>query len=189
MISGDLPAQRRELHHSISVQLHKSAKFSGEHERRRVSKVYKSEIAVGMHFTIKHSRKLARIFFLTYTQCVTSRDRLRQTQVHVFKQLRRCRSVMIKLGEHESMKRIVYSRGNFRRNKSVSLCVHQQDSCNTIEFVEGFGDPHLLPASCISVFGFHFGPIIRPGPQPLHMIVYGITRPCAWWERIEIFLR
>src|SRR6476660_9812775 len=128
MISGDLQAQRQELHHSIFVQLHKFAIFRRKYERRRVSKIYKSEISVGMHFTIKHSRKLARIFFLTYTQCVTSRDRLRQTQVHVFKQLRRRPSMMIKLGEHESMKRIVYSRGNFRRNKSVSLCVHQQDS-------------------------------------------------------------
>src|SRR5713101_2999638 len=110
MISGDLQAQWQELHHSILVQLHKFAIFSREHERRRVSKIYKSEIAVGMHFPIEHSRNLARIFF-SYTQCVTSRDRMRQTQVDIFKQLRRRPSVLIKLGEHESMKRIVYSRG------------------------------------------------------------------------------
>ena len=96
-----------------------------------------------MHFAIKHSRNLARIFF-TYTKCVTSCNRMRQTQVDVFKKLRRRRSVMIEFGEHESMKRIVYRRGNFRRNKSVPLCVHQEDSCGTIELVEGFCDPHLL---------------------------------------------
>src|SRR3954453_9669503 len=98
MISGDLQAQWQELHHSIVVQLHKLAIFSREHERRRVPKIYKSEIAVGMHFAIKHRRNLARIVSLTYPQCVTSRDRMRQTQVDVFKQLRRCLSVLIKLG-------------------------------------------------------------------------------------------
>jgi hypothetical protein len=34
---------------------------------------------------------------------------MRQTQVDVFKKLRRRRSVMIEFGEHESMKRIVDS--------------------------------------------------------------------------------
>src|SRR5258708_526663 len=84
------------------------AVFSREHQRWRVSKIYKSEIAVRMHFAIKHSRNLARIFF-TYTKCVTSCNRMRQTQVDVFKKLRRRRSVMIEFGEHESMKRIVDS--------------------------------------------------------------------------------
>src|SRR5258707_14361924 len=108
MISRNLQAQREKLHHSIFVQLHKSAVFSREHERGRVAKIHKSEIAVRMHFAIKHSRNLARIFF-TYTKCVTSCNRMRQTQVDVFKQLRRRRSVMIEFGEHESMKRIVDS--------------------------------------------------------------------------------
>src|SRR5260370_11524779 len=121
MIRGDLQTQRQELDHSPFVQLHKFSIFSREHQRRRVSKIYKSEIAVRMHFAIKHSRNLARIFF-TYTKCVTSCNRMRQTQVDVFKQLRRRRSVMIEFGEHESMKRIVDRRGNFRGNKSVSLC-------------------------------------------------------------------
>src|SRR4030095_7472059 len=118
MISRNLQTQRQELHHSIFGQLHKLAIFSREHERRRVSKIYKSKIAVGMYFAIKHSRNLARIFF-TYTKCVTSCNRMGQTQVQVFKQLRRGGSVVIKLGEHERMKRIVYRRGNFRRNQSV----------------------------------------------------------------------
>src|SRR5580765_5028133 len=96
MISGDLQAQWQELHHSIFVQLHEFAIFSREHKRRRVPKIYKSEIAVWVHFAIEHSRNLARIFSLTYPQCVTSRDRMRQTQVDVFKQLRRRPSVLIK---------------------------------------------------------------------------------------------
>src|ERR1700730_17569830 len=143
MISGDLQTQRQELDHSIFVQLHKFSIFSGEHQRWRVSKIYKSEIAVRMHFAIKHSRDLARIFF-TYTKCVASRDRMRQTQVDVFKELRCRHSVMIEFGEHESMKRIVYRRGNFCCNKSVPLCVHQEDSCGAIELVERFGGPHLF---------------------------------------------
>src|SRR6266852_8946272 len=108
MISGNLKAQWQELHHSIFVQLHKFAVFSREHERRRVPKIDKSEIAVRMHFAIKHSRNLARIFF-TYTKCVTSCNRMSQTQVYVFKQLRRRRFVMIEFGENESMNRIVDS--------------------------------------------------------------------------------
>src|SRR5882672_7928304 len=164
MISGNLQAQWEKLHHSIFVQLDELTIFSREHKRRRVAKIYKSEITVGMDFAIKHSRNLARIFSLTYPQCVTSRDRMRQTQIDVFKQLRRGSSVLVKLGEHESMKRVVNSRGNFRCNKSVSLCIHQENSCRTKELVEGFGDPDLFRASCISVFGFHFGLIIRPGP-------------------------
>src|SRR5882762_11259836 len=123
MIRGDLQTQRQELDHSIFVQLHKFSIFGREHQRRWVSKIDKSEIAVRMHLAIKHSRNLARIFF-TYTKCVTSCNRMRQTQVQVFKQLRRGGSVVIKLGEHESMKRIMYRRGDFRRNKSVSLRVY-----------------------------------------------------------------
>src|SRR5437773_5170681 len=118
MIRGDLQTQRQELDHSPFVQLHKFAVFSREHQRRRVSKIYKSEIAVRMHFAIKHSRNLARIFF-TYTKCVTSCNRMRQAQVQVFKQLRCRPSMLIELGKHESMKRIVNSRGNFCCNKSV----------------------------------------------------------------------
>src|SRR5258706_16158505 len=94
-----------------------------------------------------------------------------QTQVDVFKELRCRHSMMIEFGEHESMKRIVYRRGNFRSNKSMSLSIHQQYSCRTMELVEGFGDPHLVRASCPSVFGFHFGHVVRPGPQPLHVII------------------
>src|SRR5437016_9410455 len=108
MISGDLQTQRQELDHSIFVQLHKFSILSRKHQRWRVSKIYKSEIAVRMHFAIKHSRNLAHIFF-TYTKCVTSCNRMRQTQVDVFKELRRRRSVMIEFGKHESMKRIVDS--------------------------------------------------------------------------------
>src|ERR1700730_6311470 len=108
MISGDLQTQRQELDHSIFVQLHKFSIFRREHQRWRVSKIYKSEIAVRMHFAIKHSRDLARIFF-TYTKCVTGCNGMGQTQVDVFKKLRRRRSVMIEFGEHESMKRVVDS--------------------------------------------------------------------------------
>src|SRR6266851_3989005 len=115
MISGNLQAQWQKLHHSIFVQLHKFAVFSREHERWRVPKIHKSEVAVGMQFAIKHSRNFASIFF-TYTKCVTSCNRMGQTQVDVFKQLRRRRSVMIEFGEHESMKRIVDSRRNLRGN-------------------------------------------------------------------------
>src|SRR5258705_11813374 len=61
MISGNLQAQWQKLHHSIFVQLHKFAVFSGEHERGRVPKIHKSEIAVGMQFAIKHSRNFASI--------------------------------------------------------------------------------------------------------------------------------
>src|SRR5438552_18533788 len=95
-----------------------------------MSKIYKSEMAVGMHFAIKHRRNLPRIFF-TYTKCVTSCNRMRQTQVDVFKKLRRRRSVMLEFGEHERTKRIVYRRGNFRRNKSVPLCLDQKHSRGT----------------------------------------------------------
>src|ERR1041385_2674077 len=108
MIWWDLQTQRQELDHSIFVQLYKFSIFSRKHQRWRVSKIYKSEIAVRMHLAIKHSRNLARISF-TYTKCVTSCNRLRQPQVHVFKKLRRGSSVMIEFGEHESMKRIVDS--------------------------------------------------------------------------------
>src|SRR4030095_9501506 len=123
MISRDLEAQWQELDHSIFVQLHELKIFSREHKRRRASKNYKSGIAGGMDFSLKHSRNLARIFSLVYPQCIASRDRMRQTQIDVFKQLRRGPSVVVKLGEHESMKRIVYSRGNFRCNNSMSLCI------------------------------------------------------------------
>src|SRR5258705_13870378 len=98
MISGNLQAEWQKLHHSIFVQLYKFSIFSREHQRWRVSKVYKSEIAVRMHFAIKHSRNFASIFF-TYTKCVTSCNRIRQTQVHVFKKLRRRSSVMIEFRE------------------------------------------------------------------------------------------
>src|SRR5260370_41444698 len=108
MIDGNLQAQWQKLHHSIFVQLHKFAVLSREHERGRMPKIHKSKISVGTQFAIKHSRNLASIFF-TYTKCVTSCNRMRQTQVDVFKQLRRRRSMMIEFGEHESMKRIVDS--------------------------------------------------------------------------------
>src|SRR5260370_30226971 len=102
MIGGNLQAQWQKLHHSIFVQLHKFAVCSRKHKRRRVSKIYKSEIAVGMHFAIKHSRNFASIFSLAEPQRVASRDRMRQTKVDVFKELRCRHSMMIELGKHES---------------------------------------------------------------------------------------
>src|SRR5260370_14010366 len=109
MIGRNLQAQWQELHHSIFVQLNKFAVFSRERERGRVPKIHKSEIAVGMQFAIKHSRNFASIFSLAEPQCVASRDRMGQTQVDVFKELRCRHSMMVELGQHESMKRIVDS--------------------------------------------------------------------------------
>src|SRR5215471_13928100 len=111
MISRDLQAQRQELHHPVFIQLHKLTIFSREHERRWVPEIYKAEIAVRTYFPVKHGRDFPRIFLLTYPQGVASRDRLRQTQVYVFKQLRRRFSVVIEFREHEGVERVVNRRG------------------------------------------------------------------------------
>src|SRR3954447_22979970 len=128
MIIRNLQAQCKKLYHPVFIQLHEFAKFSGEHQRRRVSEVYKSEITIGTHLPIKHGRDLTRIFFFSSSQCIAGCDRLRQTKVDVFKQLRRCSSVLIKLGEHESMKCVVYGGCNLGRNNSVSLSIDQKNA-------------------------------------------------------------
>src|SRR5215471_11726663 len=114
MISRDLQAQRKKLHHPVLIQVHKLSIFSREHERWRVPEIYKAEIAVWMYFAVEHGRDFARIFLLTYLECVARGYRQRQTQVDVFKQLRRRSSVLIKFREHEGMERIVYGGGDLR---------------------------------------------------------------------------
>src|SRR6185369_11500632 len=96
MISRDLETQWQKLNHSISVELHKFPKFGREHERRWVPKIYKSEIAIWMHFAIKHSCNLTGVFFFIYSQCVARCNGICQAQIDILKQLRGRRSVLIK---------------------------------------------------------------------------------------------
>src|SRR5215469_6466486 len=97
--------------------------FSREDERRWMPEIYEPAIAIRMHFAVQHGGNLARIFCVTSSEGIASRDRLRQTQVDVFKQLHRRASVMIELREHESMEGVVYCGRNFRGYKAMSFSI------------------------------------------------------------------
>src|ERR1700740_2894348 len=109
MVFGDLQAERRELHHTASINLRELATTCREYEWRWVSEVDEPEMTGWMHFPVKHSRNLASIVFLTPAKRVSSRDRFRQPQIDLLKQLRRRFPMVIKFGEHQGMKRVVHS--------------------------------------------------------------------------------
>ena len=85
MIFGYLQAKSEELCHLAFVNLDELAIFSGEHQWRWMAEIYKTKIAVRMHFAVEHGRDLTRMFLVADSECVASGDRLRQTQVDVLK--------------------------------------------------------------------------------------------------------
>ena len=124
----------------VIVHLHEPAIFRREHERRRVAKICKTKMAQRIYFAIQHGSDFARIFFLGYSQCVAGRHRLRQPQIDILKQHRRCLAVSIQFGEHQRMECVMNRGRDLCGDDSVPLRVHHQNSRGRIKVSQIFCD-------------------------------------------------
>src|SRR5580698_6554748 len=114
MIFGDLHAERQELHHPVSVNIHEFAVFGGENQRRWMPKINESKISIRAYFAVEHGGNFLRVLVLAPTEGIPRRNGLCQSQVDSLEKLRSRFSAVIEVGEHEGMKGVVNRRSDFR---------------------------------------------------------------------------
>src|SRR6266567_9178490 len=96
------------------------------------------------HFTVNHGCDFARTIVCIATQSIARSDRLCQSEINVFEQLRRGPAVTVEFGEDKSMKSVVYGRGNLRRDEPMPLGIHQEDAGGGVEFAQILRDHELF---------------------------------------------
>src|SRR5439155_2536319 len=106
MVLRNFQAERKELHHTILVDLHEPSVLCGKYQRRGVAKIYKAEMSIRMDFTVQHSRDFARILIRIPSQGISCRDRQGQPEIDLLEKPWRCLSASIKLRKHKAMKRV-----------------------------------------------------------------------------------
>ena len=99
--------------------------FGGKYQRRRMAEIYEAKLPSGTYFTVQHGRDFTRTVILIPSQGVARGDRLRQPEIDVFEEIRRCFSVPIEFGKHERVKSVVYGGGDLGRDDPVALCIDQ----------------------------------------------------------------
>ena len=99
-------SKRQEAHHPAFINLDELARLRRE-KKRRMAEIDEPEMTGRTHLAVQHGRDLARSLLQASPQCIPSRDRVRQPEIELIKQVR-CRfPVTIEFGEHKRVKCVV----------------------------------------------------------------------------------